>query len=223
MNSPDDDRTSQFTLEGQFLAFVVEQNKVKHLRMVVAEEELQIKLSKQARASLFALVAHNPVTFLRPWDRIQVTGRKKYDRQTGLFKLKADHIGRAGVAASLPCEMQPIEPQFAPSNSPPTCAKTCPKLKLLLCQKSGCQKRGGKQQQQLLEAILHDRGLQQQIKIERTGCLGKCSHAPNVVLMPGKKRLSGMKPEAIVDLLENLNLNQRSFITLGRGKDELTW
>jgi hypothetical protein len=41
--------------------------------------------------------------------------------------------------------------------------------------------------------------------------------------MPGKKRLSGMKPEAIVDLLENLNLNQRSFITLGRGKDELTW
>jgi NADH:ubiquinone oxidoreductase subunit E len=43
--------------------------------------------------------------------------------------------------------------------------------------------------------------------MEKSGCLGKCSMAPNIVLMPGKKRLSGMKPEAIAELLTSLKLN----------------
>ncbi|HEY9612113.1 MAG TPA: (2Fe-2S) ferredoxin domain-containing protein [Allocoleopsis sp.] len=49
-----------------------------------------------------------------------------------------------------------------------------------------------------------DRGLQDQVKIERTGCLKRCSQAPNVVLMPGKTRLSGMHPDAIATLIESL-------------------
>lgn len=49
-----------------------------------------------------------------------------------------------------------------------------------------------------------DRGLEDRVAIERTGCLKRCSQAPNMVLMPGKTRLSGMEPDAIVTLLEHL-------------------
>lgn len=73
-----------------------------------------------------------------------------------------------------------------------------------MCQKSGYLKRGGKRLCQELEATLCDRGLQDQVKIERTGCLKRCSQAPNLVLMPGKTRLSGMHPDAIATLIENL-------------------
>lgn len=74
----------------------------------------------------------------------------------------------------------------------------------MICQKSGCLKKGGKRQRQAIENLLRDRGLHDSVTLQETGCLGKCSMAPNVVLMPGKKRLSGMKPEAIAEMLETL-------------------
>jgi NADH:ubiquinone oxidoreductase subunit E len=58
---------------------------------------------------------------------------------------------------------------------------------------------------QAIETILRDRGLHEWVDLQASGCLGKCSMAPNIVLMPGKKRLSGMNPEAIADLLTTFN------------------
>jgi len=77
------------------------------------------------------------------------------------------------------------------------------KIKLLVCQKSDCQKKGGKHHRQKLEQSLAKRGLSCRVMIEETGCLGKCSLAPNIVLMPHKKRLSGLKPAAIADYIAN--------------------
>lgn len=203
MNTRLETGATEFNIEGQFLAFVVDDGKVKHLRISVDDRELQIKLSKEARASLFQAFERSPI---RPLDRIRVCGEKKCDRHTGECKLKAYCIEKSDriLEPQLVTGSQESAANFSNVSQERLTPKgKQAKLKLLVCYKSGCQKRGGKQQHRVLARILGDRNLDY-ITIEETGCLGKCSMAPNIMMMPGKKRLSGMKPEAIVDLLESL-------------------
>lgn len=207
MSHPPIDRPSSFILEGHFQGFIWHDGKLKYLRVAASEQELIIKLSKQARASLG--------TTLHPNDWIQVLGRVKVDERAGELKLKAEQITKkpapfvdlTPLEATEPCtpaECPEAEALTCPNSSDgqPLCHK--PTAKLLVCQKSSCQKKGGKKQHQAIATILRDRGLHDHVTIQGTGCLGKCAMAPNIVLMPGKKRLSGMKPEAIVALLEEL-------------------
>lgn len=212
MSSSRHDRQSTFQLEGEFLTFVAEAGKIKYLRLIVANDEVQIKLSKAARASLFQQQQQSLELVLRPWDRIQITGEQKLDRQTGRLKRKAHNIAKLNQSCALACRdsfdskttaaVDVIVPEELPRSTTKLLAK--PKAKLLVCQKSSCQKRGGNKQHQRIASLLHDRGIHHLVRIEPTGCLGKCSMAPNIMLMPGKQRLSGMKPEAIVELLEML-------------------
>lgn len=175
------EESAEFCLTGQFLAFVVDRGKLKYLRMSVSENEIQIKLSKQVRAALFRCVEQSSV--LRPLETIRVMGTKEIYAETGAFKLTAQHILR-------------IE---QPEKS---VKKNKSSFRLVVCNKSKCQRQGGRQQHRELEIALRDRGLD--TTIEQSNCLGKCSMAPNVMLMPGKKRLSGMEPNAIADLLKSL-------------------
>lgn len=173
--------TSEFCLEGQFLAFVVDRGKLKYLRMSVSENEIQIKLSKQVRAALFRCVEQS--SMLRPLETIRVIGTQEIHAETGEFKLTAQQILRTA---------QPEK----------SVKKNKSSFRLVVCNRSKCQRQGGRQQHRELETALRDRGLD--TTIEQADCLGKCSLAPNVMLMPGKKRLSGMKPSAIADLLKSL-------------------
>ncbi|AFZ17189.1 (2Fe-2S) ferredoxin domain-containing protein [Allocoleopsis franciscana] len=175
---------SEFRIEGQFLGFASDEfGKLKYLRVAIETGEFHIKVPKESRAFFMRI--------LRPSDQILVIGTKKLDKHTGQFKLKAEQVNK------LTLDSQEMIPQQQVLH-------TRPKAKILMCQKSGCIKRGGKRLCQELEATLCDRGLQDRVKIERTGCLKRCSQAPNLVLMPGKTRLSGMHPEAIATLIENL-------------------
>jgi (2Fe-2S) ferredoxin len=204
--------STNFTLEGQFLGFVIDQddNKFKALRMAIADDEVQIKLTKQARASIFRSLEEHSFLGLRPWDFIQVIGEKTLDRTAGILKFKAEQINLLKVNQT--SEIQPIQ-EASCQNTTPCPAKTKKSsaskspAKLLVCHRSSCQKRGGRRQHQVIETMLRDRGLHECVVMEKSDCLGKCSMAPNIVLMPGKKRLSGMKPEAIAELLANLQSN----------------
>ncbi|MGG6269997.1 (2Fe-2S) ferredoxin domain-containing protein [Leptolyngbya sp. AN10] len=171
-------QTSQFCLKGQFLAFVVDEGKIKHLRMSIAEEEIQIKLSKTLRTALSS-------SLLRPLDTIQVIGKHKISSKTGTIKLTAQQIFRTDCTK---VEAKPNKASF----------------KILVCQNSKCQRKGGHKHHHALETTLRDRELHTITKIESSSCLGKCSMAPNLMLMPGKKRLSGMEPDAIATLIQSL-------------------
>lgn len=205
MNKYKKEISTSFILEGQFLGFVIDRddNKFKYLRMVIADDEVQIKLSKAARASLFRSLEAHSFLALHPWNLIQVTGEKTLDCTTGILKLKAEQIiiledkQTIEIQPELEKNCQIFTPSFTKSN----------KAKLLVCHRSSCQKRGGRRQHQAIEMMLRDRGLHDCVAMEKSGCLGKCSMAPNIMLMPGKKRLSGMHPDAIAELLISLNLN----------------
>ncbi|MBD1859153.1 MULTISPECIES: (2Fe-2S) ferredoxin domain-containing protein [Leptolyngbya] len=190
-------QSCEFCLEGQFLAFVVESGKLKYLRMSSANEEIQIKLSKQVRAALFRSIEQSSP--LRPLDLIQVTGKQSIDPKSGSVKLTAQQILRANPNSEKLIEFK--SDKSCPDK--PCSDKPC--YRVLVCQNSKCQRRGGRKQHRELETAIRDRELHTVATIERSDCLGKCSMAPNIMLMPGKKRLSGMEPNAIADLLKTLS------------------
>ncbi len=161
----------EFNIEGEFLGFAEPSQKYKYLRLQVGTEELTIKIAK----SLRPFIKH---TF-HAGETIRVSGVRKLSHKTQQVQLKAQRI--------IPLEYADV---VLPTASTP---KACqPKLKVRVCQKSKCLKRGGKSLCASMQAALKDWDLQDQIAIEPTGCLGRCSSAPNLMIQPGKKLHSGI-------------------------------
>ncbi|MBD2450847.1 (2Fe-2S) ferredoxin domain-containing protein [Nostoc sp. FACHB-152] len=170
-------RLSELNLEGQFLGFTdIKSGKAKYLQLAIPTGNLYIKLPKELRSPLQCS--------LIPGEQIRVCGVSKVNTRTGEIKIKAHQITSIDV-----CPNQELSPQ--------------PQAKIMVCQKSGCVKRGGKSLLSELEKTLCDRGLRDKVEIEHTGCQKRCSSAPNCVLMLGKKKYKKLHPEAIASLLEN--------------------
>lgn len=183
------DRLTKFKLEGRFLGFLLEDGyKIKFLQLATASGEYTIKLSKESRASLGYT--------LTPGDWIQVQGSQKVDLETGYTKFKAFQIDRIS-----PGEMQPLA--IAPVETPAEAPKVEPKKQVILvCQKSDCCKRGGRQVTAALEQALSDRDLADQVVIKGTGCMKRCKAGPNLV-MPDKTRYSQIHPQMVPALVEH--------------------
>lgn len=168
---------SELKLEGQFLGFVGEKSgKSKYLELAIPSGNVQVKLPKELRRPLSLT--------LIPGELISVCGISKLNPYTGEIKLKAHQVTSV---ESCPNQDLPSQPQ----------------AKIMVCQKSGCMKRGGKGLLSDLEKTLCDRGLLDKVQIERTGCQKRCSSAPNCVLQLGKKKYKKIHPEAIASLLEH--------------------
>lgn len=169
---------SSFSLSGKFLSYTFEEGyKIKRLTLETPEGNYSIKVTKQARAKLQET--------LLPGDWIEVRGRKKIDSATATLKLKADWIRRLA--------MQSVSAPTAPAKSE--------KMSILVCQKSGCMKRGGKAMCKALEAAIADHGLQDQVTIKGTGCMKNCGKGPNIVFMPGKIRYTKVSAKDIAALV----------------------
>lgn len=170
-------KQSAFSLEGEFLKFEFEDGyKRKYLQLKNAEGEYCIKLAKYLRSD-FELNLH-------PGDRVQIFGEKKLESKKGSFKLKAERVVITVQAAKKPVI------------STPSPEKNKPKACILVCQKSDCMKRGGKEVCQALQATLSDRGLENEVAIKGTGCMKQCKAGPNII-MPDKTRYSRIQAEQI--------------------------
>ena len=168
---------SEMNLEGQFLGFVGNKpEKYKHLRLAIPGGNLKIKITQDLLCSL--------VANLVPGEQVIIHAISKLNPLTSKLKLIAYRVQQVGFC--------PIHHQLSENTA-----------KIMVCQKSGCVKRGGKGLLSELEKTLCDRGLLHKVKIEHTDCQKRCSSAPNCVLMLGKKQYNKIHPEAIASLLEN--------------------
>jgi len=204
---------SEFNIEGQFLGFISDiTGKFKYLQLASASGDVKIKIPKELRLSLSLS--------LEPGEQIRVLGVSKLDSHTDTIKFKAYKVTPIGF-----CLNQKMSPQQQTLVDPKTIAnlstrlsssvvgsdrwetpaqKYSPKAKIIVCQKSGCLKRGGRGLLSELEKILRDRGLQDQVIIEySSGCLKCCKSAPNYILKIGNKEYKNIHPQAIASLLEN--------------------
>jgi NADH:ubiquinone oxidoreductase subunit E len=182
-------KTSRFNLKGELNQIEFKNNQIKYLLLVSSDRSYWIKLSKQIKLDRSLTVGCH----------LEITGREKQRLETGKSKFKAEKIeiiahpseAKLTHLKQKTVSLAPIFNRTQKSNA-----------KVLVCQKSNCWKRGGKEICQQLETAFCDRGLDNLVQIKKTGCLKKCSKAPNVVMMPDKTAYSNVKPKQIPHLVE---------------------
>ena len=169
-------KLSEFTIEGKFVGLLSKKRqKNNYLQLQIESGDVEIKLPKNLRAQTIENLIFG--------GDIRVVGVSKLHQKTRKIKLKAHEI--------LSIFDDNNQQQINPGN----------KAKILVCQKSSCRKRGGKGLLSEIEKTLCDRGLQELVDIEHTGCLKHCHGAPSCVFQVGKKKYKKMHPEAIVNIL----------------------
>ncbi|MGC9527524.1 MAG: (2Fe-2S) ferredoxin domain-containing protein [Limnospira sp.] len=172
--------TSSIQLEATFIDLLRKSNgKPKAIVVNTGGQNFRIKLSKELRKTW---------NFdLHFGDLIHVCGKQKLKAKK--LQVKADQI------CPIACSLE------RPKIPPTVCSKSTPG-KIMLCQKSGCLKRGGKQLNMALQTAIANLGLEEQIKIVPTSCQKRCKKAPNMVMMPSKEKYSQISPEDITALLK---------------------
>jgi (2Fe-2S) ferredoxin len=178
-----------FNLDGTFLGFVeADPIKAKTIRLEVDGEVLTIKLRKEVRRVLRSR--------LQPGDYLRCIGRSELGDDT--IKLKAYQVFNLLPPLPDACDL----PAAATTHLPTRPSTPAPTLKIQVCRKSGCQKRGGQQLVMALEQALRDRNLQTQVEIQYTGCQKHCSDAPTFIVSPGHHRYSRVQPSRLPAILD---------------------
>ncbi len=205
-------QVSEFSLEGEILSLIIEDGyKLKYLR--IGSDlgiEFLVKLCKELRASLPSV--------LTPGLRVQVAGEKQLNLKNGKLKLKAYSLKLSGSnsdrtqqlldVTNAPVALVTIEPAIdkieviSPTAAQTVKAPAKTQTKILVCQKSDCQKRGGAAVCKALENALNSRGLEGQVTVQGTGCLKQCKAGPNIVVMPDKTRYSRIAPAEIPAIID---------------------
>jgi (2Fe-2S) ferredoxin len=196
----DHDSHIKFNFEGQFLGFVNHDGKIKYMRLRVLSEDFQIKIPK-------AMQVTGELAF-QPGESLQVTGIGKLDRHTHQLKLKAAQIVLLTEHSTPLRSATPSSSISAMTHDSQTKPKIKSNIRVLVCQKSGCLKRGGQGLCEALEQALRDRHLNQHVTIERAGCLKRCSSAPNLVIMPGHQRYSNVRLKSLPQIVEAIVLSE---------------
>ncbi len=218
---------SQFCLEGDILELQFKDGyKLKSLKMGIgSNEEIWIKISQKLRGYLGNV--------LKPGLRVRVMGVKKINWTKGKIKWKADQVVQVATFSSINNEIfsdsllsnvernlrlleekkDRVSAVCRVSQVPASCSQE--KTKILVCQKSDCQKRGGKAVCQALQALIESRGLEEQVKIKETGCLKLCKAAPNLIIMPDKVRYSRVDINQVSDLLDRHFVSENEGIMVG--------
>lgn len=183
---------STYQIEGEFLGFIPKPgDEFKHIRVQVKERVISIKLAKELRKTLGGNLLKG--------DRLLV-----YLEQTGSgginkLKLKSDRVERLDTSS----ESIIVKSSSSTSSSAKTSKlEKKQKGKILVCRKSSCSKRGGKQLYHALADTLSQLGLQDQVSIELTGCQKQCKKAPSLILMPGKVKHAYVHPNDLASLLK---------------------
>jgi (2Fe-2S) ferredoxin len=175
---------STYKIEGEFLGFIPKPGgELKYIQVQVGERIIPIKLAKELRETLGA-------TLLKG-DRLSILLQQQGSGGISKLKLKTDCVEK------LKSGNESLVFESASSQQ-----ENNPKGKILLCHKSSCVKRGGKQLYRALIETLNQLGLHERVKIELTSCQNQCKKAPSLILMPGKVKHAYVNPNDLSSLLE---------------------
>ncbi len=181
---------SHFCLEGRLLGFIPGASSPhKFMAVQTSTGEISVKLSKSLRLMLYG--------YLTPGDWVRLVGQQKLDPETQEWRYKAHEVIKISDLAA-------VNPLPVQASSRSTTAKSSPqKLKqVLICNKSGCRKRGSGALCHFLEAALVESGRSEQIIVKKTGCMDRCKAGPHLVFMPGKQRYSKVTAAMLPDLMQ---------------------
>ena len=181
-------RPTTHQIEGEFLEFIFKPgDEYKYIKVRVKERIIPIKLAKELRQPLGQKLLKG--------DRLSIYLEQKGLESGSKLKLKTDRVEILGDKnESLISESASVALASKPGKNQ--------KGKILLCYKSSCAKRGGKQLYRALTETLKELGLQDRVKIELTGCQKQCKKAPSLTLMPGKAKYAYVNPNELIPLIK---------------------
>lgn len=179
---------NEFNITGKLVKIIFKKyNQVKYLKLVTEKQAYWIKVAKSIREDIAEIVSLDA--------EVTIKGTKKQKKKTGQIEYKADYVELVASSNSN-SSRHIIVPETSPVSNQENKVKA--KAKILVCKKSSCWKKGGKEICQVLENIYSDR----QIEVKTTGCLKQCKKGPNVVMLPDKARYSRVRPQQIPILVE---------------------
>ncbi len=178
-----------YQIEGEFLGFIPKPSgELKYIQVQVGERIIPIKLGKELRETWENNLVEGDVLSIFLEQKGSGIGSK--------LKLKTDRIEKIDTCNN---ESLLLESISIPSDSP---SEKKQKGKILLCRKSSCAKRGGKNLYSALTETLEELGLKDQVTIQLTGCQKQCKKAPSLILMPGKVKHAYVNPNDLTSLLK---------------------
>ena len=176
-----------FSFQGKLTKISVKKKKIKYIKLATNDGKYWIKIPKKLRTEIASLSEGS---------QLEVAGQSKQNTKKGKVRYKAKTVVLTPQSILTPIKTKTV------SLLPVFDSKTKSKAKVLICQKSNCWKKGGKQVCEEIESVLSDRGLSKEIPIKKTGCLKQCKKAPALVMMPDKARYSKVKPKQVTNLVE---------------------
>ena len=185
---------STYEVKGEFLGFIPKPGgELKYIQVQVGERIIPIKLAKELRETLGQKLLEG--------DLISISLEQTILGNMSKLKLKTDRVEKLSTKSeSCVFESTSISLTSSSKTSKSDKNKTG---KILLCRKSSCSKRGGKQLYSALTETLNQLGLQNRVTIELTGCQKQCKKAPSLILMPGKVKHTYVNPKNLTSLLQN--------------------
>ena len=171
---------SPFRLIGQLESFIMKDGvEVKYLHIRVGSRKFLVEITKKSKVYL--------ETNLSPKDWLEVQGTRETKGKMGIFKLKAETV-KILTQPQEPCVM--IIPEKASEK------------RILVCEKTGCWERGGRNLYQQIKTKLVARGLGDKVEIGLTGCLKQCKKGPNAVVLPDQIQYSQLSVGQVENLLK---------------------
>ncbi len=174
-------------LVGQFVSYEIKDGyKIKRLNLLTPDGIQSIKLTKEARASIFRLTTVTPMI---PGTLLSLAVEAKFDDGIVQYKVRDLQI----LAADTPIALSPIA------------TSTAKVTKIRVCDRGTCRKRGALEVYAQLQREIADRGLTDRVVLEKTGCLKECKQGPNVAI--GKTCHGRVCPSQSGQLLAPLGLS----------------
>ena len=83
------------------------------------------------------------------------------------------------------------------------------RTQVLLCQGTSCMSNGAPSVREALKEALHKAGLEKEVEIITTGCMGICELGPIMVIYPDGVFYQRVKPDDAEDILQEILLKCR--------------
>ena len=191
-----------FGLVGEFLGFILnKQDQPRSLRIMWLGQEVMIKVAKYLRDDRY--------DGWIPGMQVEVWNTQQFSRKKTQMKFNAHRISlRSSIPKVIPISQIPVNKSIitSASNSKPAIIK--PAI-IKVCGKPDCMKQGGKALCKTLDKALSSGDWDPSIQVQLTGCMGRCSQGPNLVVMPDKKRYSNVTAQDIPKVLgQHFNSNK---------------
>jgi (2Fe-2S) ferredoxin len=173
---------TEFSLVGIVNQFVVsKKGRVKAIELETEQGKYNLKIPNYVHKKINCE--------LHPQVEVEVQGKAKLCLKTAKIKFEVEKLNKISPSPTI---ILPIETKTKIAS---------PKQKILICQKSTCWERGGKEIYETLKQELQDQGLAAGVMIKKTGCLGHCKKAPNLVVLPDKTRYHRFAQENVCELI----------------------